>query len=190
MGTATWPVLDPRIAHRADAAARAWLRMMSGVWPFIAIAVLAITGWRMSTTGHPLGLTVRAEEGQLVITWNAAAHGARLEIADGADRVNVLVSAQLVGLTYIARTADVEVQLTGVGTRARKEFARFLIGQVALAEIQRQMAQLQADAHALRADVRRSTQHVSRLQEIADALMADIVIGPEKRAAGNTVWWR
>lgn len=103
------------------------------LWLWFAVSALALLTalvvLRPDVPVHaPFELQVRAEEGQLLITWNRDIEIGNLEIKDG-DRISeVPVPRGLAQVTYEPVTGDVEVQLRALDREGqhRREIARFL----------------------------------------------------------------
>jgi hypothetical protein len=103
------------------------------LWLWFAVGALALLTalvvLRPDGPVHaPFELQVRAEQGQLLITWNRDIEFGNLEIKDG-DRISeVPVPRGLAQVTYEPVTGDVEVQLRALDREGqhRREIARFL----------------------------------------------------------------
>jgi len=144
-------------------------------------------GW-MFLEPAPLALTVHQANGLLRITWNrfAATNGVNLEIIDGAEHAAIFVHRSLSNVTYRAQTTDVEVRLGGLKQHSPTEIARCLVrGPQSTASLAKEMAKTQADAFALRMELRRRVQRIDEMQRTANRLL-DV---PPPRT-NTTRWWR
>jgi hypothetical protein len=128
----------------------------------------------------PLGLTVRAADGQLRIAWNLAVSAGRgqLEIRDGARQTTIPMSASLAGATYIPSGGDVEVRLvvSEGGSQSRLETARFLVAEPLpspeISQTQAAIAALETEVGRLRSTNQRSRSSVAELGSMIDRLTA------------------
>lgn len=103
------------------------------LWLWYAVGALALlttlAALRPSEPVHaPFELQVRAEEGQLLITWNRDIEIGALEIKDGGQISKVPVPKGLAQVTYQPVTGDVEVRLEALDWQGqhRRGIARFL----------------------------------------------------------------
>lgn len=134
----------------------AWLGL--GCWMLLSIPAAAHFRWGWLESRPPLGLSVRAEAGQLRIAWNPALarKRGRLEIVDGTQYTTLPLSKTLANATYAPRTGDVEVRLVLEDGRStpRSEVERVVTPEPKPSpEIERtraQIATLEAEAAALR----------------------------------------
>lgn len=77
----------------------------------LACLGLLIAAFQVPHRPPPVGLTVQHEiDGQLRITWMRVSGGS-LDIFDGADRMTIPISPDMTSATYMARTANVRVEL-------------------------------------------------------------------------------
>jgi hypothetical protein len=106
-GTARWwrhPALPP---------VQAW-QWALGAAAILAVPVGAATFLQPRMVKPVLDVSVRETNGQLVMHWDpqALASGGRLEIDDGQSRTVIALAAYVSGVTYEARTNDVDLRLT------------------------------------------------------------------------------
>lgn len=126
-----------------------------------------------------LGLTVRGQNGQVVVDWNAAATArkAALEIIDGPERTTIAISGALAHVTYTPATSDVSFLLTAAG-HPRPESARFVSYEPARSlrtDVARSpVAEFDAEAGTLRIAKRTGRPRIARLQKSTGGLLRRI----------------
>src|SRR5579862_835189 len=118
---------------------------------FLTLTLLGVLlGLQASPLRSAPGLSVREQDGQLLIAWTrlAPSTAGRLEIIDGASHTTIPVYSYLSRVTYIPRSADVQVRLTS-GTH--QQVAHFVGGyQGNAAQLSKQMKDLTAEARRIR----------------------------------------
>lgn len=160
------------------------LTLVAGVWLASAL-----------TRETPLGLAIREDNGQVLISWrtSAAANGATLEIVDGDERIALYIAPGLANITYLARGADVEVRMAKL-EGPETEVARYLANEAASAGlVEAGISQTISSAQSLRAQIRGRERRIAALQADADRLLAGARPRPVANKSANpqpTRWWR
>ena len=129
----------------------------------------------------PPALQVREQAGQVRISWARGQTGV-LEIRDGTERAALPVFPDQSSVTYLRHSAEVEVSLVRVDPAkdrqrpGQPETARFLGPPLPLSpegRLRARIAQLQADAQALRAANQRQRAQASKLEKQIARLARD-----------------
>jgi len=158
-----------------------------------------IGGW-LQRSRSSMGLKVREEAGQLLITWTPAAamRGARLEIFDGVEHTTVLVLSNLANATYTPRTGDVEVRLIPLEDRAqlRRETVHY-VGHGPAGAVAQAPVQVASKPAAKPAAAQRHARRRARVQRPPDPLVEQNVPQVEhkappvdQKASKSAYFWR
>jgi hypothetical protein len=113
--------------HPAIPPVRTW-QWALGVAAALALPVGAATLLQPRIEKPHLDVAVRESSGQLVMSWDPQAldAGGRLEIDDGQERTVIALAAYVGGVTYEARSGDIDVRLT---TPTRTSVVRWKSGR-------------------------------------------------------------
>jgi hypothetical protein len=142
---------------------------------FLTLTLLGVLlGLQASPLRSAPGLSVREQNGQLIIAWTriAPATAGRLEIIDGASHTTVPVYSYLSRVTYVPRGGDVQVRLI---TGTHQQVAHFVGGyQGNAAQLSKQMKDLTAEARRIRMVTESELLRVSQIQTDADRLLSSM----------------
>src|ERR1700678_1171752 len=139
---------------------------------FITFTLIGILlGLQASPLEDAPGLSIREQDGQLMIAWTppAPSPGGRLEIIDGGSHTIIPVYAYLSGVTYTRRSGDVQVRLIcGAQERAARFVAR---DDATAAHLSEQFSDLAAEARSLRIATESRLWRTAQLQFSANRLL-------------------
>lgn len=139
-------------------------RKFEAKWLALACAALLVLLLAILKPDPPLGLAVRENSGQLLISWNRAGAPVRLEISDGARRDWIPVDANLGSATYARLTRDVEVRLI---SEKRSESAHFL-GAEPESALSGEIHRLKSEASELQTQIRKQRRLARSLEQRID----------------------
>ncbi|MFM2124233.1 MAG: hypothetical protein RL328_684 [Acidobacteriota bacterium] len=107
------PSMARWLRHPAIPPLRPWQWVLTAA-ATLALPVGAATFLQPRIERPHLDLSMREANGQLVMSWDPQAldAGGRLEIDDGQERTVIALAAYVSGVTYEARSGDVDVRLT------------------------------------------------------------------------------
>jgi hypothetical protein len=150
-------------------------------WIFAAVAVVLALVAPLPKHGAPAA-TLRGSEqtGRSLVTW-ASGRNARLEIVDGNSRTTVPVNKQSVGVTYTSRSSEVKIRLIDVSGEQPTITVCFLNADTRhdIPGLRLHMADMRAEAQALRIKIRNDLAQIQLIQTIADRLLDRTpIIGP------------
>ena len=140
---------------------------------FVTLTLIGVgLGLQSSPLQHAAGLSLREQDGQLLIAWSPLVTAGRLEIVDGASNSTIPVYAHFSGVTYTPRSGDVQVRLI-CGTRER--VAHF-IGREdgTAAQLSEQYRALAAEAHRVRLAAESGLWRIDQIQDNADRLLSSV----------------
>jgi hypothetical protein len=119
---------------------------------------------------RPIALNVHEDAHQLRITWNPGAFPtARLEIADGPERIWIPVSRNLASATYVPHSSDVRIRLIAGSRSADAHF----VGVDIAPEVEH-VKQLESEAASLRVELTRGVERTSRLETAIRRTLAQL----------------
>jgi len=142
-------------------------------WIFAAVAVVLALVAPLPKHGAPAA-TLRGSE-------QTGRSHARLEIVDGNSRTTVPVNKQSVGVTYTSRSSEVKIRLIDVSGEQPTITVCFLNADTRhdIPGLRLHMADMRAEAQALRIKIRNDLAQIQLIQTIADRLLDRTpIIGP------------
>jgi hypothetical protein len=149
----------------------------------VILAILGLRYFEARMTSEPISLAVSERDGQLQIQWNhasntiATATGGSLEITDGQEKQNVVLTPKELALgnfTYSRKTGDVRIRMLVAGSGGQiEEGSRFLGKEPEVAD-GNEMDLLKVQRDALQDEVIRlreqNSQQTERIQQLERTL--------------------